>query len=49
MGSRVRGGAEIAAVEDIPGGVQTTITITIEVEGGTKPACVIESLSRWLA
>jgi len=49
VGSRIRGGAEITAVEEIPGGVQTTITITIEVEGGTKPACVIESLSRWLA
>jgi acyl dehydratase len=49
VGSRIRGGAEITAVEEIPGGVQTTITITIEVEGGAKPACVIESLSRWLA
>ena len=49
VGSRIRGGAEITAVEEISGGVQTTITITIEVEGGTKPACVVESLSRWLA
>jgi acyl dehydratase len=49
VGSRIRAGAEIAAVDEIPGGLQTTITITIEVEGGTKPACVIESLSRWLA
>ena len=49
VGSRIRGGAEVTAVEEITGGVQTTITITIEVEGGTKPACVIESLSRWLA
>lgn len=49
VGSRVRAGAEVAAVEEIPRGVQTTITITIEVEGGAKPACVIESLSRWLA
>jgi acyl dehydratase len=49
VGSRVRGGAEITSVDDIAGGVQTTITITIEVEGSTKPACVIESLSRWLA
>ena len=49
VGSRVRGGAELAAVEEIPGGLQTTITITIEVEGSAKPACVIESLSRWLA
>ena len=49
VGSRVRGGAEITAVEEIPGGLQTTITITIQVEGQDKPACVIESLSRWLA
>jgi acyl dehydratase len=49
VGSRVRGGAEITAVEEIAGGVQTTIAITIEVEGQDKPACVIESLSRWMA
>jgi acyl dehydratase len=48
VGTRVRGGAEITAVDEITGGVQTTITITIEVEGQDKPACVIESLSRWL-
>ena len=49
VGGRIRGGAEITAVEEIAGGVQTTITITIQVEGQDKPACVIESLSRWLA
>jgi len=48
VGSRVRAGAEITAVEEIAGGVQTTIVITIEVDGQDKPACVIESLSRWL-
>ena len=46
---RIRGGAEITAVDEIAGGLQTTITMTIEVEGNEKPACVIESLSRWLA
>jgi acyl dehydratase len=49
VGSRVRGTAELAACDEIPGGVQTTIRITMEVEGGTKPACVVDSLSRWLA
>jgi acyl dehydratase len=49
VGSRIRAGAEVQAVEEIPGGLQTTILITIEVEGSAKPACVIESLSRWLA
>jgi len=49
VGCRVRGGAEITAVEDITGGLQTTIAITVQIEGQDKPACVIESLSRWLA
>jgi acyl dehydratase len=49
VGSRLRAGAELAAVDPIPGGVQTTIVITIEVDGRDKPACVIESLSRYLA
>lgn len=48
VGSRIRGGAEVQSVEEVPGGVQATILITIEVEGGTKPACVIESISRYL-
>jgi acyl dehydratase len=49
VGSRVRGTAELIACDEIAGGIQTTIVITMEVEGGTKPACVVESLSRWLA
>jgi acyl dehydratase len=49
VGSRVRGTAELVACDEIPRGIQTTIVVTIEVEGGTKPACVVESLSRWLA
>jgi acyl dehydratase len=46
---RVRGTAELVACDDVAGGVQTTIVVTMEVEGGTTPACVVESLSRWLA
>jgi acyl dehydratase len=46
---RIRGGAVITAVDEISGGLQTTITMTIEVEGSEKPACVFESLSRWMA
>ena len=49
VGSRVRGGAELVSATDIAGGVQTTIRITIEREGAEKPACVIDSLSRWMA
>jgi len=35
------------AVTDVGAGVQTKVLITIEIEGEDKPACVIESLSRW--
>jgi acyl dehydratase len=46
-GARIRAGAEMQAVTDVPGGVQTKVLITIEIEDSDKPACVIESLSRW--
>lgn len=48
VGDRVRAGAELTEVTDVTNGLQTKIVITIEIEGSTKPACIIESLSRWL-
>lgn len=48
VGDRVRAGAELAEVTDVTNGLQTKIIITIEIEGSAKPACIIESLSRWL-
>lgn len=48
VGSKIRGAGEIIAVDDVKGGVQVTIKISVEVEGQDKPACVVESLSRWL-
>ena len=47
VGSRVRAGAELLAVTNVPGGIQTSMRVTITVEGETKPACVIDSLSRY--
>ncbi|HEY7174760.1 MAG TPA: MaoC family dehydratase [Micromonosporaceae bacterium] len=44
--SRVRAGVEILSVEDVAGGVQVTSRVTIEREGGDKPVCVAESVSR---
>ncbi|MGA2210195.1 MAG: MaoC family dehydratase [Acidimicrobiales bacterium] len=49
VGSRLRARGTIQSVEDVPGGVQMTTLVTIEVEGNPKPACVVESLSRYLA
>jgi acyl dehydratase len=44
--SRVRMRATLAAVDDVPGGVQLTITQTFERDGSEKPVCVAESVAR---
>jgi len=46
VGARLRMRAALTAVDDVPGGVQITVTQTFEVEGSEKPACVAESLVR---
>jgi acyl dehydratase len=46
VGSKLRARFTLAAVEDIPGGAQTTWTVSIEREGADKPVCVVEWLTR---
>lgn len=46
VGAKLRMRAALTAVEDVPGGVQFTVTQTFEVEGGEKPVCVAESIAR---
>jgi acyl dehydratase len=48
VGARIRAGAEMVEVSEVKGGLQTLVRVTIELEGSEKPACVIDSLSRWL-
>ncbi|MGW6137914.1 MaoC family dehydratase [Streptomyces sp. NPDC055140] len=48
-GSRIRLAARLARVEDVPGGVQITVDGTVEIEGAAKPACVLQSVSRFYA
>ncbi|MFG2964759.1 MULTISPECIES: MaoC family dehydratase [unclassified Streptomyces] len=48
-GSRIRLTAGLAEVEDVPGGVQIAVDGTIGIEGGSKPAAVLRSLSRFYA
>ena len=46
VGSKVRMRATLTAADDIPGGVQLTVTQTFEREGGDKPVCVAEAVAR---
>jgi acyl dehydratase len=49
VGSKLRAGAELVDVADVPGGVQVKMRVTFEVEGADKPACVAENLIRYFA
>jgi acyl dehydratase len=49
VGSRVRAASKLTAVAEVTGGVQATLTTTIEVEGSDKPAAVVESIVRYVA
>jgi acyl dehydratase len=48
VGSKVRLTAEIASVDEIPGGVQMVLRSTVEADGTDKPVCVAESVVRYL-
>ncbi|MFI6878072.1 MaoC family dehydratase [Streptomyces sp. NPDC050400] len=47
VGSRLRATAKITSVDDVPGGVQLAVAFTVERDGGDKPVCVAESVSRY--
>ncbi|CAM3560945.1 MaoC family dehydratase [Tsukamurella ocularis] len=45
VGSRVRAGVELVSVTPGGGGQQVVARVTIEREGGDRPACVAETVS----
>ena len=48
VGARVRGSGELVEVErQKDGSVQAKVRVTVEIEGGGKPACVAETISRY--
>jgi acyl dehydratase len=47
VGSRIRGVGELVAVEEIKGAIQSTVRVTVEIEGSEKPACVVDTISRY--
>ena len=48
VGSRLRAVCVLDRLEPIEGGAQLTMTVTIEREGGAKPACVAVWVTRHL-
>ncbi len=49
VGSRIRGQGEIVEAEEVKGGaIQVKIRVTVEIEGGERPACVVDTISRFV-
>lgn len=49
VGSQIRLGAAVAEVEDVPGGIQVALDVTIEVKDAPKPSCVAQVVFRYYA
>ena len=47
VGSRLRASFDVLSHEPFDGGSQTTMTATVEREGGEKPVCVAEIVFRY--
>lgn len=47
VGSRIRGVGEIISIEEIKGAIQSVVRVTVEIEGSEKPACVVDTISRY--
>lgn len=49
VGARLRARAEVTSVTQLEGAAQSTMTVTVEIEGSDKPAAVAESIIRYIA
>lgn len=47
VGSRIRGVGELVSAEAAKGGIQAVVRVTVEIEGVEKPACVVDTISRF--
>ena len=47
VGSRIRGVGEVVEVSEVKGGQQMVVRVTVEIEGGDRRACVVDTISRF--
>ncbi len=48
VGSRIRGRGELLGVHTAKdGGIQAIVRVTVEIEDGDRPGCVIDTISRY--
>ena len=49
VNSRIRAQTTLASYTEIPGGGQVVANVVVELDGGTKPVCVAQSITRFFA
>jgi acyl dehydratase len=47
VGSRIRGAGEVISAEEVKGGIQVVVRITVEIEDSERPACIVDTISRF--
>jgi acyl dehydratase len=47
VGSDIRAGASVASIEEVAGGIQVAMDVTIEVKDAPKPSCVAQVVFRY--
>ena len=47
VGARIRGRGEVVRVEQVGAAVQATVRVSVEIEGGERPGCVVDTISRY--
>lgn len=47
VGSRIRGVGALVSAEEMKGGIQSVVRVTVEIEGQDKPACIADTISRY--
>ncbi|AXE81788.1 MaoC family dehydratase [Streptomyces atratus] len=49
VGAKVRAHGRVVSVEEVQGGVEVVVDLTVEIDGSAKPACVAQAAYRFYA
>lgn len=47
VNSVLRGTGQLMSVEEIKGAIQSVVRVTVEIQGSDRPACVVDTISRY--
>jgi acyl dehydratase len=47
VGARIRGRGELMRADPVDGGLQAVVRVTVEIENGGRPGCVVDTISRY--